>query len=194
MARRYSKSREQRYGYLVSRYFTPLEARELSTLERETPALKLVIFDRERRRARFEEIASRKLRLGVWRRRDIPAKWMNNLSRMYTQRGWRVQEGPIGNQPSMPRGSPNPWAMYRSFERIAPKSRGVSPWQLRKVFGKTRLERGLIFIQRAERRGGASLDQVRQWIGEKDAAIKRARGGRRKQLIVERDRLERLLA
>jgi len=194
MARRHSKSKERRYGYLVSHYFTPLEARELSTLEKETPALKLVIVERELRWARFENVASRKLELGVWRREDIPAKWRSNLSRLYTSRGWRVQEGARGAQQAMPRGSPNPWAMYRSSERIAPKSRDVSPWQLRRVFGKTRLERGLIFIQQAERRGGASVGQVRQWISEKEQAIKRARGGRRKQLIVERDRLEKLLA
>lgn len=194
MARQHSEARNRRYEYLTTRGFTSLEARELSVLEKRTPALKLAIAEREQRRARFERIASRKLGLGVWRRRDIPAKWMNNLSRMYTQRGWRVQEGARGDQQSMPRGSPNPWAMYRSFEKIAPKSRDVSPWQLRKVFGKTRLERGLIFIQRAERRGGASLSQVGQWIREKDVAIKKARGQRRRQLRVERDRLERLLA
>jgi len=193
MARQYSKTRERRYEYLTTRGFTPLEARELSVLEKQTPALKLLIAEREQRRTRFEKIASRKIALRVWRRRDIPAKWTNNLSRMYTKRGWRVREGPVGNQPDMPRGSPNPWAMYRSAEKVAPPKRGVSPWQLRKVFGKTRLERGLIFIQQAEKRGGVSLDQVRQWISEKDTAIKRARGGRRKQLIVERDRLGRLL-
>jgi len=194
VARRHSKSKERRYGYLVSHYFTPLEARELSTLEKQTPALKLVIAERELRRARFENVASRKIALRVWRRSDIPAKWANNLSRLYTQRGWRVREGPVGNQPIMAKFSPNPWAMYRSAEKVAPPKRGVSPWQLRRIFGKTRLERGLIFIQQAERRGGASVGQVRQWISEKEQAIKRARGGRRKQLIVERDRLGKLLA
>jgi len=193
MARRHSKAQERRYEYLTTRGFTPLEARELSVLEKQTPALKLVIAEREQRRARFEKIASRKIALRVWRRRDIPAKWANNLSRLYTQRGWRVREGPVGNQPIMAKFSPNPWAMYRSAEKVAPPKMGVSPWQLRKVFGKTKLERGLIFIQQAERRGGASLDQVRRWIGEKNAAIKRARGQHRSQLIVERDRLERLL-
>lgn len=185
--------KRNRYDYLVSKHFTPLEARELSTLKKETPALKVAIREREVRRARFERIAATKVARGVWRREDLPTKWRNNLSRLYSGRGWRVQEGARGAQQPMPRGFPNPWAMYRSMERIAPPKKDVSPWQLRRIFGKTHLERGLIFIQKAERRGGASASQVRLWIAEKNNAIRNARGQRRAQLTVERNRLTKLL-
>ena len=185
--------KQNRYSYLLSRWFTPLEARELSTLKKETPALKVAIREREIRRARFDKVAATKVARGVWRREDLPTKWRNNLSRLYSTRGWRVQEGARGAQQPMPRGFPNPWAMYRSMEKIAPPKKGVSPWQLRRIFGKTHLERGLIFIQKAERRGGASASQVRLWIAEKNNAIKNARGQRRAQLTVERNRLEKLL-
>jgi len=170
-----------------------LEARELSTLKKETPALKVAIREREIRRARFDKVAATKISRGVWHREDLPTKWRNNLSRLYSSRGWRVQEGARGAQQPMPRGFPNPWAMYRSMEKIAPPKKDVSPWQLRRIFGKTHLERGLIFIQKAERQGGASVSQVRLWIAEKNNAIRNARGQRRAQLTVERDRLVRLL-
>lgn len=182
-----------RYDFLASHHFTPLEAREFSTLRKETPALKKAVEEREIRRARFEKVAASKVSRGLWRREDVAKKWRSNLSRLYTKHGWRVQEGARGAQQAMPKGSPNPWAMYRSMERLAPPKKDISPWQLRRVFGKTRLERGLIFIQKAERGGGVGLPQVRQWIAEKDNAIKRATGQRKDQLVVERNRLERLL-
>lgn len=183
----------RRYDFLISQHFTPLEARELSTLKKMTPALKQAIAERGARRARFERVAAGKIARGVWSRGDLRNKWAANLSRLYSGRGWRVQEGARGAQQPMPRGSPNPWAMYRAMERIAPPKKDVSPWELRRIFGKTHLERGLIFIQKAERKGGVSASQVSQWIAEKDAAIKGARGQRRAQLIVERNRLGRLL-
>jgi len=185
--------KQSRYDFLVSHHFTPLEARELSTLPKMTPALKEAVRQRDIRRARFEKIAARKIARGVWSRGIVQKKWMENLKRLYTRRNWRIQEGARGAQQSMPKGSPNPWALYRAMERIAPPKRDVSPWQLRRVFGKTHLERGLIFVQQAERRGGVSASQVRLWISEKDNAIARARGQHRYQLVVERDRLERLL-
>jgi len=185
--------KRRRYDYLVSRHFTPLEAREFSTLRKETPALKVAIWEREIRRARFDKVAATKISRGVWRREDLPAKWRNNLSRLYSARGWRVQEGARGAQQPMPRGFPNPWAYYRACERIAPPKKDVSPWQLRRIFGKTHLERGLIFIQKAERQGGTKVGQLAQWVKEKEAAIKRARGSRRSQLVIERNRLARLL-
>ena len=191
MARRTKK--QSRYEFLISRHFTPLEARELSTLKKETPALKEAIKRRAIRRTQFEKQAARKIASGAWSRDIVPKKWAENLSRLYTTRNWRVVEGARGDQQPMPVGSPNPWAMYRAYEKIAPPSKDVSPWQLRKVFGKTRLERGLIYIQRAERRGGMSQTQLRLWITEKSNAIKRARGGHRAQLIVEKSRLEKLL-
>ena len=186
-------SKGRRYSFLIARHFTPLEAREFSTLKKMTPALKEAVHQRALRRAGFEAIAVRKISRGVWRRKDVPKKWMENLNRLYTGRGWRVKEGARGAQQPMPKNFPNPWAYYRAVEKIAPPKKDVSPWQLRRVFGKTKLERGLIFVQQAEKKGGASASQVRLWIAEKGNAIKRARGQRRVQLIVEKNRLEKLL-
>jgi len=188
------KGQEERYQYLLSRWFTPLEARELSMLPRATPALRMLINERLDRRDRFERDASRRIARGQWRSADIPQKWINNLTAMYRKQGWCVLEGPRGQQQAMPKGSPNPWAMYRAIEKIAPAKGYVSPWQLRQIRkGSTRLEQGLVFVQQAEKRGGASLDQVAQWIREKNRAIKKARGDRKGQLTIERDRLVRLM-
>ena len=186
-------SKRNRESYLLRHFFTPLEAREFSALKKMTPALKEAVHQRALRRARFEKIAARKISRGVWRRKDVPKKWVENLNRLYTGRGWRVKEGARGAQQPMPKNFPNPWAYYRAVEKIAPPKKDVSPWQLRRTFGQTRLERGLVFVQKAERQGGASVSQVRLWIAEKENAIKRARGQRRAQLIVEKNRLEKLL-
>lgn len=186
--------RQARYQFLIARYFTPLEARELSTLSRKTPALRMAISERIDRRQRFERDASRRIARGQWKHEDVPQKWVNNLTVMYNKRNWRVQEGPRGRQSAMPKGTPNPWAMYRAYVRIAPVKGYVSPWQLRQIRkGSTVLEQGLVFVQRAERQGGASLIQVAEWIREKNKAINRAKGQRKKQLVIERDRLARLL-
>lgn len=183
-----------RYNSLRTAHFTPLEARELSILPKETPALKLVVETRLQRRGRFEKAAARRISTGVWQREDVPGKWLANLARMYTRSRWRVQEGPRGKQAAMPKGGPNPWAMYRSAEKIAPTKGYVSPWQIRQIRkGKTKLEKGLIFIQKAERAGGASFGQLRLWITQKDRAISKAKGQRKEQLLIERGRLERLL-
>jgi len=170
-------------------------------LPRSTPALKTILAEREARWSRFERIAAYKISVGKWHRRQLGEKWLNNLSRMYTRNRWRVQYGPVGNQPDLTKGSPNPWAMYRDAERRTggPGGKGyVSPWEVRQLAqGKTRLEKGLLFVQQVERkarrRGGLNQDRVRQWIVEKDEAINAARGKRKEQLIIERNRLERLL-
>jgi len=187
------RQQRRRYEYLSSAHFTPLEAREFSTLPKATPALKLIMEGRATRRARFEKVAASKIARGVWRREDVPRKWVDNLARMYNRRNWRVQEGPRGAQQPMLKGSPNPWAMYRAAEKVAPPKKDISPWQLRRVFGKTRLEKGLVFVQRAERQGGTNEAQIKQWVKEKDESILKAQGQRKEQLIIERNRLERLL-
>lgn len=189
-----TSSREDRYFFLLRKHFTPLEARELSALPKGDSVLRFLVQAREARRYRFERIASRKIYTGAWRRESLPQKWIDNLSRLYYRSGWRVQEGPRGRQRAMPKGSPNPWAMYRAAVKVAPPKRDISPWVLRQVRkGGTRLERGLIFIQQAERKGGLSRARVEQWLAEKDAAIKKARGQRRAQLQIERNRLVRML-
>jgi len=194
---RFKVRRQARYGILLSERFTPLEARELSKLPANTPALKLLRADRRARWERFEKIAARKLDRGQWRERDLHAKWLGNLARLYYKRRWRVQSGPEGRQPKMPKGAPNPWAMYRDYERLAPGKDYVSPWEVKQVKGgKTLLQKGLLFVQRTEkkaREGGISKPMIQSWIDQKAQAIKDARGKRRTQLVIERRRLERLL-
>ena len=193
MAKRMNRSQANRYRYLRAHHFTEYESRELSVLCMGDPVLRVMVANRDRRWEWFMQMARRKVGSGRWRQGDLPDKWYANLSRLYTGRGWRVKHGPVGDQPRRARGLVNVWAAYRSYERIAPPKKDVSPWQLRRIFGKTHLERGLIFIQKAERQGGASASQVRLWIAEKNNAIRNARGQRRTQLIVEKSRLEKLL-
>jgi hypothetical protein len=190
-----------RYTELRLEHFTPREARELSTLSKNTPALKVVREERVARRARFEKIAAAKIAKGSWRRDIVEKKWLQNLSRMYSKKGWRVQEGPKGKQHPLAKGSANPWALYRDAEKRVggPGTKGyVSPWEVRQISqGTTRLEKGLIFVQQVERQAkspkGLSQAQVRSWIAEKEDAIKESKGKRKTQLILEKNRLERLL-
>ena len=199
MVRRTRK--QDRYQALRHHWFTPREARELSVLPKATPALKLLVAERDARRERFEKIAAHKIATGRWRRQDVPDKWVANLARMYSKRGWRVKEGARGDQPRMPKGSPNVWAMYRDAERRVggPKSKGyISPWELKNIRrGKTKLQKGLVFVQKLEKEskkaGGVSKSRLRSWIADKEEAIRSARGRNRAQLIIEKNRLERML-
>lgn len=196
------KRRKALYDRLILEHFTPLEARELSVLPKSTPALNKMRRDRLERRARFEKEAAWRIASGKWKREDIPRKWLANLTRWYTKERLRVQFGPEGKQPKMVRGMPNPWAAYRQAEKDVggPGTKGyVSPWEVKQLReGRTFLEKGLIFVQRAERKkvsknSGVSQVQVREWIAQKDEAISKARGKRKEQLIIERNRLERML-
>lgn len=179
---------------LLANYFTQLEAREFSKLRKDDPVLVNLMRDRLQKRNRFEKLASVKIHRGEWQLHELPQRWHQSLARLYSVRGWRVQEGARGRQQAMPKGSPNPWAMYRDRVKDSPGPRWVSPWQIRQIRkGKTRLEMGIVFAQRAEKRGGISTMEVVRWIEQKEKAIARARGPRRKQLKIERDRLTRLL-
>lgn len=190
--------RQQRADILRLAHFTPLEVRELSKLPRNTPALKQMVQDRVERRARFEKLAATKIASGRWKRGDVQKKWLLNLSRMYTKRGWRVKEGATGKQQPMPKGSPNPWAVYRNYDKQAPDKAYLSPWEIRQVaHGKTRLEKGLVFVQTIEKQAqagkGLNKSVIRNWVEQKNEAIKKAKGGKKAQLMIERNRLERLL-
>jgi hypothetical protein len=190
-----------RQDRLLVAHFTPLEARELSKTSLSTPAMQLIIASRLARWTKFERAADRKIAIGQWKRDQVSQKWLQNLSRMYHNKRWRVQYGPKGNQQPMVKGGVNPWAMFREAERAAGgpgTKRYKSPWEARQLAGgKTRLEKGLIFVQRVEQKTkrGDTLNavQIRQWIAEKEVAISGARGKRQEQLILERNRLERLL-
>ena len=193
--------RKTLYTTIRLEHFTPLEARELSKLPKNTPALKLVRRERIERRARFEKIAAHKIETGAWKRGQVAKKWQNNLSRMYKKRGWRVKEGAQGKQQPMPKGSPNPWALYRDAERRRGGPGGkkyTSPWEIRQIAqGHGSLDKGLIFIQRTERQaraGTANPAMIREWIAQKDAAISRASTADKVRLITERNRLERLIS
>lgn len=179
---------------LIAHHFSPMEARELATLRRMTPTLKAMITERDLRRGRFENLAAGKIARGEWSREEVVKKWWKNISRMYSSNGWRVQEGARGAQHPMPRGFPNPWCWYRDREKYHPGPRSVSPWELRKYPGKTKLERGLVLVQQLEKGARtATQTQLRLWIGQKENAVRKARGARKEQLRLELGRLEALL-
>ncbi len=192
--------RASRDEELRKHHFTPLESRMLRELPRNNAARKAMIQDRDDRWERFTRVVGYKVRSGKWTTQEIVDKWTANLSRMYTKNHLRVQYGPSGHQQRMPKGSINPWALYRYYERQLGGPDGkayVSPWQIRQIrTGKTPLQRGLIFVQGAERRlqsGMVNKSTVTKWIEQKDEAIKKARGKKKVQLMIEKRRLERLL-
>lgn len=99
----------------------------------------------------------------------------------------------------MPKGTFNPWAMYRDYERVTPSKGYVSPWEVRQIrHGRTLLDKGLIFIQRRVKGGGTvsgvPQHMVEEWIRQKEVAIGRARGAHRRELIEQRERLRESLA
>ena len=193
MARGAERSRGRRQRELKRHHFTEYESKELSVLRMKDPVLQAMIKDRDRRWSTFTKIADRKLDSGRWRRSEVMDRWHRGLSRWYSGHGWRVRYGPTGDQPRRARGMVNVWAAYRSYEKIAPPKRDVSPWIRRRVYGKVKLNRDLVRIQQAEKSGGMSKATIRSWLGEKERSIKGARGQRRKQMQIEADRLRRLL-
>lgn len=186
---------------LIAAHFLPWEADELGKLRGMSPALVMMLGDREDRWNKFEKLAAWKISHGFWERSEVKWKWEKNVRRLYTAMRWRVQMGPAGRQYKMGRRQPNPWAMYRWYENRAggPSGKGyTSPWEL-KVLPSTApsLDRQLIAEQRAmrQRRLGktANEGQIRQWIAEKNLAIAEAKGERKKALILQRNNLERSL-
>lgn len=191
--------RRNRYSELRLCHFTPREARVLAESRRDAPAVKLLKQERMERWNRFEKIAARKIATGQWRRSEVYEKWTQNLSRMYSRKHWRVKEGPKGGQEDLgPVGSVNPWASYRDAEKRVGGRRHKgykSPWEAKQVkSGKTSLQKGLVFIQKRERSPRTKDSaQIRLWIAQKDEAIRQAKGRRKQQLMIERNRLERML-
>lgn len=190
--------RQRRLVELRNSHFTPLESRQLSILPKSTPALKLLKEDRQARWARFEKIAAYKIASGKWRRGQIGAKWLKNISRMYTKHGWRVKEGPRGKQQPMAKGSPNAFAMYRDYERRVGgpgTNRHVSPGELGKTkSGKALLNRGLLYVQKARSEGRPPLaSHAKYWIDQLNEKINTTTGSQREQLIKQKNNLERSL-
>jgi len=179
---------------LSAHHFSPSEVAQFSTLGRMTPTLKAMIRERDIRRRRFENLAAGKIARGVWAREETPRRWWANVARMYRSRGW-ITKYAIANTPvPIGVGKPNPWCWYRDREKYHPGPRSVSPWELKKYPGKTKLERGLVFVQQLEKGARtATQTQLRLWIGQKENAVAKARGARKEQLRIELGRLERLL-
>jgi len=127
---KYKPLRQARYERLITGHFSELEAREFSVLPRDNPALKKMYSDRQRRRAKFEHLASVKIRNGKWSRDMVASKWLANLSRFYSKMGYRVKQGPTGAQRWMPKRGVNPWSWYRDALKEAPnKPPYESPWK-----------------------------------------------------------------
>ena len=182
---------------LSAHHFSPSEVAQFSTLGRMTPTLKAMIRERDIRRRRFENLAAGKIARGVWAREETPRRWWANVARMYRSRGW-ITKYAIANTPvPIGVGKPNPWGWYRACEKTHPDPKHVSPWVLGRRHGKTKLERGLMFVevleQRTKQGNPPTSTQLRLWIGQKENAVAKARGQRKAQLKVELGRLERLL-
>lgn len=192
----FKSRRQSRYLYLKDHHFTTYESKELSRLPKQTPAVQLLIADRVARWDRFVRIAERRLDKGLWTKEMLPDKWKSNLQRSYGRNHWKVQFGPTGKQQPMPKGSPNPWAMYRDYEkRVGGRdTKGyVSPWELKQIkSGKTLLDKGLLFVQKRKKTGktGKVDDPVtRDWIHQLDEKIARSRGKVKARLVGQRKRL-----
>jgi len=163
--------KKRHYLYLREHYFSPYEARELSVLPKASYALRRIVKDRAAQRKRFDAMADRKIDRGSWLPRDVAGKWRESLSKSYSRRGWRVKRGPVGKQPSRSKGLPNVWAMYRTYEKHMPDKGYISPWEIRQISrGKTKFDRGQIFIQKAEK--GAQKSAIQGWIAQLTESIK----------------------
>lgn len=193
-----TKTEQKRFTFLLSAHFVAWEALRLSRLSPDDPAVRAMVSARKAVRAKFERLAAARIASGAWGRSAVPGKWLACLSRLYTSNRWRVQEGPRGAQQPIPRGSPNPFAMYRHFIKLAPPKKDDSPWEGRAREYKTRakLIHGLVAVQRMARQfkeGKISAATLRQWVGQKKAAITRARGPKRAELRIQLRKLEALL-
>jgi len=192
---KFKRQRAARVDLLRSEHFSPLEARELSKLPRNTPALKAMRADRIARYDRFLRLVERKIAKGKWEPTDVQGKWVNNLARMYHKNNLRVQYGPTGKQQRMIKGAPNVWALYRRYVKITPGKRYKSPWELRpeKKGGPPPLNRATLYAQRAQRQQQAgsavSSGQIQNWINQLNDGIRKSKGVRRRQLIQQRDNL-----
>jgi len=182
---------------LTAHHFSPAEVSQLSTLGRMTPTLKAMIRERDLRRRRFENLAAGKIATGAWTREGLAWRWWANIHRMYADQGW-ITKYAVANTPvPIPAGRPNPWCWFRAREKTHPGPRSVSPWELRRHPGKTKLERGLVFVEVLEQRirkgNPPTSTQLRLWIGQKRTAIARAGEPRKSQLKIELARLEHLV-
>ena len=195
----WTQRRQGRYTYLRSAGFLTWEAQELSKLLAITPALRLAARERATRYDAFRKVAERRVAARIWRRADVDLYWRTEIIDLYHRNDWFVLgEYLYGtNQPRVAAGTLNPWALYRKAEKIAPGKRHISPWELKPPTGTTRLQKGLVFIQRQERAARTSGAAIQRhmlvgWINAKKRAIESARGLRKAELGVELRRLEAL--
>lgn len=180
---RFKVRRQRRYNELIGHHFLPFEARVLSRLAKHTPALRIMIRQRDEKWARF---------IRKEERRDTPKykvniEWRRALRVMYCRNRWMVQEGPKGRQRGPTKGQPNAWAMYRSFIRTAADKGYKSPWEKRQLKQRRSLDLGQVVVKRAER--AETVGQLRRFLEQLAVSIAEATGVRRQQLVRQRDRL-----
>lgn len=193
MTPRYKPRRQAAYDYLIEHHMTPLEARMLSVLPRNTPALRAMVADRDARWDRFEKIASRKIAAGRWQPQDIDRKWTANLLRYYRKAKAIVKGQTRGRQQRMPKGAPNPWALYRRYVKANPGNKGYdSPWEKKKYGPKSPLDKAQWVVRRASN-STVSSAQLRLWISQVDRSIRYSRGDRREAFIGHRAALQKML-
>jgi len=176
--------RAKRKALLLAEGFLPSESQQLSKLPKSTPALRLLRKERQALRERFSRKADRM----DWSKTRTNKEYRKRIKNLYDRRGWLVQEGPKGKQRGPRKDKPSLWTMYREYERRRPGKPYVSPWEKKQIKkGKTKLDRGQIFIKKAER--AQSSVELENWVAQLDMSIEAATGERKKQLEKQRERL-----
>lgn len=124
-----SSLRQKRYANLRADGFMAYEARPLSKLPWNTPALKAMRSARVSYLHRFQNRAKRE----GWKLGRAKMEYQKAVRRIYKRHDWNVQYGPQGKQKGPIAGRPNPWSMYRSYDKAAPPPKEQeSPWRKKK--------------------------------------------------------------
>ncbi len=136
---KYKPQRQARYEWLRSRHFAPIEAREFSKLNRQYPALKKMVRQRQAQWSAFD----RKARANDWSPWKRGQEWVNYLKKFYGEERYRVRRDPktgkrtlepkawvarkdVHGKPTKPK--PSPWEWYDSvFNRLPDEDKWDTP-------------------------------------------------------------------
>ncbi len=188
---RFKQHRQAGYDELMSRGFVHVEAMEFSKLLRRNPTIRWMMKSREKQLKSFDNRFARKVYSGVWSADERYQRFKDYLFGWYKRHGFLSQGKAKGKQPRLRKNAPNPWVWYRAVEPHVPDKRYRSPWEVTQVKrGKTKFDRGQIFIQKAEK--GAQKSAIQGWIDQLTKSI-RLYPAQRAQFVKQRASLRRML-
>lgn len=183
----YKPQRQARYQYLRGKHFAPVEARDLSKLKRNYPALQRMIRQRASLWSGFERRAKRH---GWESQNKRTSEWRNTLTRFYTEEryktrrdrktgkveriltNWVVHKDVHGN-PINPR--PSAWEWYDAvFAQLPDEDKWDSPRSHRHKTKEPNLRVDKVMLQK--------------WIAGLDKSIKSARTKEEKDRFREQKR------